>query len=97
MSNWATINELNTMQSVIDELRAENDKLREQVLKAPDAKMVAFIAAFELWIQDEVKSRNHEGINGDVDYGASLNICDTWLTWYKLKAQHLEAEGEGDE
>ena len=87
MSNWATINELNTMQSVIDELRAENDKLRAQLLKAPDAKMVAFVAEFELWLESGCTFSMGDSARGKL-------WRDILATYSAMKAQYLDETGE---
>jgi hypothetical protein len=57
-----------------ERLQAENDKLRAELLKAPNAQMVAFIADFEAWLYREIP----DGIaDGYIHYN-----------WQQLKAQH---------
>lgn len=83
-------------------LLVENDKLRTQVLKAPDTKMVAFIAAFELSL--EARSKMVEigakyGYYSDpvmhAEAGRRSQLCkDLLSTWHELKSEHLEEEVE---
>ncbi len=64
--------------SNVERLQQENDRLRGELLKAPDAQMIAFIAAFEV-----VLNRNATWSNGPT-------IVFVASRWGELKSEHLD-------
>ena len=77
-------------------LLAQNDDLRAQLLQAPNAKMVAFMAAFELWLESESKERHFVAdiLDTDITLGEAIQTDSILSSYCELKAQHLEKENE---
>ena len=78
-------------------LMAENDRLRAQLLKAPDAKMVAFVAAFELWLDIENKKHHADYLRELSPSATASSVAyERCLFIYRqLKAQYLDdSKGE---
>ena len=65
----------------INRLQQENDKLRAELLKAPNANMVAFIASFN--------NIMHEQYTADI-------LGDLVRVWDLLKEQHGLATKDGE-
>ena len=71
------------------QLLAENDSLRAQLLQAPDAKMVAFVAAFELWLQSHILTEDDGDDYWVISPTEHSTHEDVRRQWRMLKAQHL--------
>ena len=74
------------------QLLAENDDLRAQLLQAPDAKLVAFVAAFELRLEGKSKtSKERYLFDGESEYdrGWWRAMQEALAMHEQLKAQHL--------
>lgn len=89
---------INETDTAMIALMAENDDLRAQLLQAPNAKMVAFVAAFELWLETDKNlckdyaKRNRNEIGSADEWHA---ITNTSIKYNELKAQYLgESESE---
>ena len=78
---------MNETDTAMIALMAENDKLRAQLLKAPDAKMVAFIAEFELWLESGCTFSMGDSARGKL-------WRDILATYSAMKAQHLDEKEE---
>jgi len=81
----------------IERLQAENNSLRAELLKAPNAQMVAFIAAFDL-----VLGSGRDALSGTQQYFISWQqevaidgYVDTLQNkWHELKSEHLTESTE---
>lgn len=83
---------MNEIDTAMIALMAENDNLRAQLLQAPDAKMVAFMAAWEIHLADGILSYGRSNKTGRA-------LLEVQREYNELKAQHLgdEKESEDDE
>ena len=78
---------MNEADTAITALMAENDNLRAQLLQAPDAKMVALMAAFELWLESGCTFSMGDSARGKL-------WRDILATYSAMKAQYLDETGE---
>ena len=94
------VDELRRMQSLeVERLLILNDELRAQLLQAPDAKMVAFVAEFELWLDIENKKHHNDYLNelNPAATASSVAYERCLFIYRQLKAQHLDStETEAD-
>ena len=87
--------QIEAMQEHAMELMAENDKLRQELLKAPNAQMVALVAEWELWLEDEkyecedYHKRNRSELGSADEWHTMINIG---IKFNELKAKHLSTK-----
>ena len=89
---------MNETDTAIIALMAENDKLRAQLLQAPDANLVAFFAAYELTLDNM-----REGLAATTGMyrGSPVHVLRGFLDgilseYNELKAQHLGDNSKGE-
>lgn len=87
MSNNEDLLVIGMLQEDNQRLLQENDRLRAELLKAPDANMIAFIAEWELWV-GRYQIFNSDDNTQDI-------FEDMRLKYNELKANHgLAKDGE---
>ena len=94
VENMETVQTLLAMKTEIERLQIEGDNLRAQLLQAPDAKMVAFMAAFELWLQSHILTEDDGDAYWIISPTEHSTHEDVRRQWRKLEAEYLDGSEE---
>jgi hypothetical protein len=76
--------------ATIAALMVENDRLRAELGKAPNSQIVTLIAAFELWLEQEMKATEYRF--GEWDNGYHIAIMRVYAAYDSLKVRHIKTE-----